>query len=167
MDPFIYFGAIFVYKNTRGLFAWVRAPPRKLLHFGRTVADRFRVHHIKYMRILITQKWVTAWTRLRYPEFGHAVFPSYKIHGENCRCRCPQGTGAARWRTHGSMDTRGKCTELPTRLGGRAWPLTPDGRVIWSLILGVWRPAARLPIRPPAKLLAHSYKISVNGNFPS
>ena len=57
--------------------------------------------------------------------------------GRIAAAAAPRGTGAARWRTHGSMDTRGKCTELPTRLGGRAWPLTPDGRVIWSLILGV------------------------------
>ena len=33
-----------------------------------------------------TQKWVIAWIACD----THAVFPSYKIHGENCPCRCLQ-----------------------------------------------------------------------------
>ena len=56
----------------------------------------------------------------------------------------PSGTRAARWRTHGSMETRGKCTELPTRCGGvgrgRSRPTVRD------LVPHTWCMAARGPI---------------------
>ena len=110
------------------------------------MGDRFRVHHIKYMRILITQKWVIAWTRLRYPEFGHAVFPSYKIHGENCRCRCPQGHRRgplAHPRQHGHP---WEVHRAAHPVGGSGVAAHARRCVIWSLMLGVWRPAARAAI---------------------